>query len=205
MTAKFKRVVKSALARPRAASAHPEADVLAAFAENTLLKRERATVIAHLADCADCRESLALAFPADAEESAALPKARAAWRWSPVWSWAASMAGICIVVSAVWEFRGQHVVAPVKPAAAPMAIQAPKPATAKPVTTAKARQFTPPPITAPLAKKTPVPPPPPPPPALPQGDALVAAQQQVAAPQQSPVPAVSAAVEVRPSAPAARM
>ena len=65
MTAKFNRVVKSALARPRAISAHPEADVLAAYAENTLLKRERATVIAHLADCADCRESLALAFPAE--------------------------------------------------------------------------------------------------------------------------------------------
>jgi hypothetical protein len=219
MTAKFKRVVKSALARPHAVSAHPEADVLAAFAENTLLQRERATVIAHLADCADCREFLALAFPAYAEDREALPKPRAAWRWSPArrwypaWSWAASVAGICIVVSAVWEFRGQRIPPPVRPAAAPIAIQAPKPAAksetapAKPVTTAakQPRQFTPPPTPAPLAKKTPELPPPPPPPALPQADALVAAQQPVAAPQQSQPPAASGAVEVRQSAPAARM
>jgi hypothetical protein len=214
MTAKFKRVVKSALARPRAVSAHPEADVLAAFAENTLLPRERATVIAHLADCADCREFLALAFPADAEGREELPKARPAWRWSPVWSWAASMAAICIVVSAVWEFRGQYVVTPPKPESAPMAIQAPKPAAkpeaapAKPVTTAakQRRQFTPPPIAAPLEKKTPeLPPPPPQPRALPQADALVAAQQPVDVPQQSPPPAASQAVEVRSSVPAARM
>jgi hypothetical protein len=211
MTAKFKRVVKSALARPRAVSAHPEADVLAAYAENTLLQHEREAVIAHLADCADCRQFLALAFPAGAEESEVLPKARIAWRWSPAWSWAASMAAVSIVVSAVWEFRAQRVVVPVKPAATTMAIQAPKPAAksetapARPVTTAKVRQFTPPSIPAPLEKKTPAPPPPPPPPALPQADALVAAQQPVSPPQQTPVSAASEAFQVRPSAPAARM
>ncbi len=205
MTAKFKRVVKSALARLRAVSAHPEADVLAAFAENTLLERERATVIAHLADCADCRESLVLAFPADAEEQVALPKPRAAWRWSPAWSWAASMAVVCIIVSAVWEFRGQHIVTPVKPAATPMAVQAPRsePARQKPPGPKRARQFTPPPITVPEAKKAPQPPPPPPP-ALPQADALVAAQQPVAAPLQSQPPAASEAFQVRQPALAAK-
>jgi len=223
MTAKFNRVVKSALARPRAISAHPEADVLAAYAENTLLKRERATVIAHLADCADCRESLALAFPADADESAAVPKTRLAWRWSPAWSWAASMAAICIVVSAVWEFRGQLVVTPVRPAAAPIAIQDKKsepsppsvPAAAKPVTTAKARQFTPPPMAGPEAKKISAAPPPPPvltapqqippQPAADAGSAGAIISAQASPPAADTLQPASQAVEVRPSAPAARM
>jgi hypothetical protein len=223
MTANLKRVVKSLLARPRAVSAHPEADVLAAYAENTLLKRERATVIAHLSDCADCREFLSLAFPVNEEESAALPKPRLAWRWSPVWSWAASMAAICIVVSAVWEFRGQYVVTSRKPESAPMAIQAKKPepapmaAPAKPVVAREARQFTPPPIAAPEAKKTPAQPPPPPPPVLaapqqtppqPAADAgsagaLVSAQARP--PAGDTILPASQAVEVRSSAPASRL
>ena len=41
---------------------HPDPNLLAAFAERNLLARERADVSAHLAECADCREYLALAF-----------------------------------------------------------------------------------------------------------------------------------------------
>jgi hypothetical protein len=222
MTAKFKRVVKSAFARPRVMSAHPEADVLAAFAENALLPLERATVVAHLADCADCRESLVLAFPADAEEKSALPKPRAAWRWSPAWNWAASMAVICIVVSAVWEFRGQRVVAPAKPAEAPIAIQAPKlaaepeTAPARPVVAKHLRQFTPPPMAAPLAKKAPAPPPPPPPvlatpqqtppqPAADAGSAGALVSARASPPAADTLQPSSQAVEVRQSAPVAKM
>jgi hypothetical protein len=39
---------------------HPEEDVLSAFAEGSLLERERHAVLGHLAGCAECREVLSL-------------------------------------------------------------------------------------------------------------------------------------------------
>src|SRR5882762_11218420 len=44
--------------------AHPDADLLAAFAEQALLATERDGVLQHLALCGDCREVVALALPA---------------------------------------------------------------------------------------------------------------------------------------------
>jgi len=43
--------------------AHPEADLLAAFAEQALSPAEREGVLQHLALCADCRDVVALALP----------------------------------------------------------------------------------------------------------------------------------------------
>jgi len=43
---------------------HPDADLLTAFAEQTLMATERDGVLGHLARCGDCREVIALAFPA---------------------------------------------------------------------------------------------------------------------------------------------
>lgn len=48
------------------AQSHPEADLLTAFAEQTLSTPERDLILQHLALCADCRDVLALASPADA-------------------------------------------------------------------------------------------------------------------------------------------
>jgi hypothetical protein len=48
------------------APSHPEADLLTAFAEQALLAREREGILQHLALCADCRDVIALAAPADA-------------------------------------------------------------------------------------------------------------------------------------------
>ena len=61
---KLPKIVRSRLAQKMAetSAAHPDPNLLAAFAENSLLARERASVIVHLAECADCRESLALAL-----------------------------------------------------------------------------------------------------------------------------------------------
>jgi len=105
------RAVRSVLSRPATPpSAHPDPNLLAGFAENTLVAREREEVADHLARCADCREFLVLAFAADVDEPAiAVTKAQIVRRWSPVWSWAASLATVCIVVSAVWEFRGERI------------------------------------------------------------------------------------------------
>jgi len=49
--------------KQRPAGAHPGADTLVAFAENALARPERQQTLAHLADCADCREILYLAQP----------------------------------------------------------------------------------------------------------------------------------------------
>ena len=46
------------------AQAHPEADLLTAFAEQALSATERDGVLEHLALCGDCREAIALALPA---------------------------------------------------------------------------------------------------------------------------------------------
>ncbi len=45
------------------AGSHPDANLLSAFIEHALSERERTTVLTHLADCAQCRELVALAFP----------------------------------------------------------------------------------------------------------------------------------------------
>src|ERR1700691_6281016 len=44
--------------------AHPDADLLTAFAEQSLTATERDGVLAHLALCDDCREVASLALPA---------------------------------------------------------------------------------------------------------------------------------------------
>jgi len=62
---------------------HPDANLLAAFVEKTLTERERAQVLNHLADCAECRELVALTMPAEAEVTVPT-RLLARRRWS-VW------------------------------------------------------------------------------------------------------------------------
>jgi hypothetical protein len=50
--------------QPAPEQAHPDADVLTAFAEQALSATERDGVLEHLARCGDCRELIALALPA---------------------------------------------------------------------------------------------------------------------------------------------
>ena len=54
---------------------HPDANLLTAFLERTLTERERTQVLNHLAECAECREIVALSLPAEAKaaEPARLP------------------------------------------------------------------------------------------------------------------------------------
>jgi len=59
------------LARGKSTEPHPYEDVLAAFAENTLLERERGRVAEHLSTCRQCRDVLSLATAAAPE--AAVP------------------------------------------------------------------------------------------------------------------------------------
>ncbi len=49
--------------------AHPEADVLTAFAEQALSAAERESVLQHLTLCGDCRDVIALASPRHGPDS----------------------------------------------------------------------------------------------------------------------------------------
>lgn len=69
---------------------HPDANLLAAFAEKSLTEQERKQLLNHLSLCADCREVAALIAPADTAMSvAALTAARRRWNPWPVLRWGA--------------------------------------------------------------------------------------------------------------------
>ena len=74
--------------------AHPNADLLTAFAEQALSATERDGVLEHLALCVECRDVVALALPA--MDIAAVPTAadtetvRTATPAKPHWSWLSS-------------------------------------------------------------------------------------------------------------------
>ncbi|MGA3045556.1 MAG: zf-HC2 domain-containing protein [Terracidiphilus sp.] len=101
------------LARSRQVGPHPDSDLLTAFAEGTLLERERQEVFAHLATCADCRELLSAAT-ATAPRFASRPivgskpfvvhrSAHPVLRaWLP---WASIAAGIFLVTSVGWVYK----------------------------------------------------------------------------------------------------
>ncbi len=107
------------------ARAHPDADVLTAFAEQALSASERDSVLDHLARCGDCREVLALALPpADivaapiaAAGKATVSRAGApaphklnfAWpdlAW-PTLRWAALAAGVAVAAAVLLVHPGQ--------------------------------------------------------------------------------------------------
>jgi hypothetical protein len=92
--------VRSRLRQAPAPGEHPDADVLAAFAGRALSERERETVATHLAGCAACRETLALAAGAVEEEPA--PERSRNWH---VWGWglAAAAMACCIIAVVRWE------------------------------------------------------------------------------------------------------
>ncbi len=119
---KLSKFVVSRLAQRQGQQAgdHPEADMLAAFAEGALPVRERATVLAHLAQCPACREVTALSS-AENDREVALPspyvqRGAAWWRWR----WAAAVAIGCLVLAVVWrpEFLRQSQPHPPAPTAA---------------------------------------------------------------------------------------
>src|ERR1019366_2886382 len=105
------------------AQAHPNADVLTAFAEQALSASERDSVLEHLARCGDCRELIALALPpvdfraapigveTDADRATG-PRAGApaphelnfAW---PTLRWAALAAGVAVAAAVLLVHPGK--------------------------------------------------------------------------------------------------
>jgi hypothetical protein len=130
--------------------AHPDADLLAAFAEQALSASERDGVLAHLALCGDCREVAALSLPVAAETEAAratpisipternspaspaLVWAKPAWTnfaWAkfawPSLRWAALAAGIAVVATVLMVRPGKRNEATLHSAKPPVATIAP--------------------------------------------------------------------------------
>ncbi|MGB8985666.1 MAG: YCF48-related protein [Candidatus Sulfotelmatobacter sp.] len=84
-----------------AAGAHPDPDLLTAFAEQSLLEGERARVMEHLAACGDCRDVLALALPETEIEVSpvSVTPVRTGWLGLPILRWGALAAGLAAVIS----------------------------------------------------------------------------------------------------------
>jgi photosynthesis system II assembly factor YCF48-like protein/putative zinc finger protein len=100
---KFSQFVRSRLESGQLKSAdHPDANLLLAFAERNLSRREHAAVLEHLANCFECREVVALTSATDGTEVAWEQRRakRPAFRWG--WRFAAAAGLACLAVSTVW-------------------------------------------------------------------------------------------------------
>ena len=100
------KIVQQRLQGPAQPGVHPDPDLLTAFAEKSLNDRERAHVLQHLAECADCREVLSLATPAIEPALAPGPE-RSKWLSWPVLRWGA-LAACVVVVSAAVTLHYEH-------------------------------------------------------------------------------------------------
>jgi Photosynthesis system II assembly factor YCF48/Putative zinc-finger len=96
MDAALKKLVSERL-QSQGAVHHPEPDLLAAYAENSLSRDDRQGLLTHLSACADCRDALYLAMPEFDSQPVLKPSyksPRLAVRW-------ATLAASVIVVGAV--------------------------------------------------------------------------------------------------------
>ncbi len=111
---------------------HPDADLLAAFVEKKLTDRERASVMSHLANCATCRETVALALPPLAEETTPVKVSgrRPAWFSIPIVRWGAVTAALGTIVITV--ILNRRVIQPVHETTVVVRTQPPAPAPAPP-------------------------------------------------------------------------
>ncbi len=103
------KIVVKRLQSP-AADSHPDADLLTAFAEQSLAGAERDHVVEHLARCGDCREVLALALPPQIElvPLAQVRKNRTLLSGFAL-RWAAVAAGLVLIASfGVIQYRRQR-------------------------------------------------------------------------------------------------
>lgn len=112
-------IVRQRLKTAQPDSAHPDANVLTAFAEKSLPERERADVVTHLARCGSCRDVVALVLPeSEAAEVVAIKPAPARYFTWPALRWGVVAAGVAIVASfaILRDQRSQNVAMLAKPA-----------------------------------------------------------------------------------------
>jgi hypothetical protein len=85
---------------------HPDPDLLSAFAEKALPERDRAQVLAHLAECGDCRQVVFFALPNSAETQKVLaierrPRSSFALRWGTL----AATIAVCVILLVATRHR----------------------------------------------------------------------------------------------------
>jgi hypothetical protein len=113
------KIVQDRLQAAMARDAHPDADLLTAFAERALSGTEREDIVRHLARCGDCREAVALSIPpletvsTQAEDAAGAPahqptETSRSWFAWPTLRWAAMAAGVAVVASVVMLRPGRQ-------------------------------------------------------------------------------------------------
>jgi hypothetical protein len=106
MKHEFPKAARDLLARQNTGVVHPSADILTAYAEQSLSPGERAQVLAHLATCSECRDVLFLAG-ASAEQAPAAAPSQGSWAWRH-WRWAVPALTLITIVSAVSVQRWQQ-------------------------------------------------------------------------------------------------
>jgi len=81
---------------------HPDPNLLSAFAESSLAKREQLEVLQHLSQCTSCREIVSLsAPPPDVANAVSLVPESRRWLSMPVLRWGAAVACVLVVGAAV--------------------------------------------------------------------------------------------------------
>jgi len=102
--------VRNRLAATAASDAgvHPDAELLAAFREQSLTEGERRRVVTHLAQCGLCREVVALALPPLSSAAPAPVATRRGWFAVPqLFRWGTGLAALVVVSAALWLHRSE--------------------------------------------------------------------------------------------------
>jgi hypothetical protein len=101
------KIVRQRLQATAEAGVHPDANVLAGFAEKSLTKREHAQVLDHLGRCLDCRDVVLHASPELMSTPVSIELTRSHWLRGPVLRWGA-LAACLVVVSAAVMLRRER-------------------------------------------------------------------------------------------------
>jgi hypothetical protein len=134
MPDKLHKIVRERLRTSSVPEVHPDADLLTAFSEQSLVGTERATVMEHLAHCGVCREVVALAQPEEIiAQIVASVEPSENWFRLPLMRWGLVAAGLVAVVSVgALQYQKSHqsktVAAYVRSRPEVTAAQAPAPA-----------------------------------------------------------------------------
>src|SRR5437588_4124729 len=106
----FSNILRQRLGARPEPQAHPDPDILTAFAEQVLTPGEREKILGHLAACAPCREVVALSLPVMQDEQVVLKAVKPRF-WSVGIRWVAVAAmviiGVTLAVQQPWKEKRQ--------------------------------------------------------------------------------------------------